>query len=61
MRERRGRKKEKERGAGKEHFCEIIIGMTIAQKSKETRVEMKERNWFNLCSVYPAKCVTFKL
>ena len=28
--------------------------MTIAQKSKETRVETKDGNGINLCSVYPA-------
>ena len=30
------------------------VGMSIAQKSKETRVGMKDGNGINLYSVYPA-------
>ena len=33
---------------------EGVVGMTIARKSKETRVGMKDGNGINLYSVYPA-------
>ena len=35
------------------------VGMTIAQKSKETRVGKKDENGISLCSVYPANNPTY--